>query len=93
VNGEWNVFENFFDNVYFSSILLLTVGLQVFIVEGAGVFAQTTHLEWYEWLFAIGLGSTTLLANQVIRLIPVVDDEEIVLGGDEFVVENGFLMS
>jgi len=92
VNGEWNVFENFFDNMYFSSILFLTIGLQVFIVEGAGLFAQTTHLDWYEWVFAITLGSTTILVNQVVRLIQVVDNETIKLKGDEFVVENEFLM-
>lgn len=93
VNGEWNVFEFFFDNLYFTWILLLTIGLQVFIVEAAGVFAQTTHLEWYEWVFAIGLGSTTIIVNQLIRLIPIVDNETIELKGDEFRVEKEFLMS
>jgi len=93
VNGEWNVFEFFFDNIYFAGILLLTIGLQVFIVEGAGVFAQTTHLTWYEWVFAIGLGSTVILVNQLIRLIPVTDSEVIELQGDEFTVEKEFLMN
>jgi len=93
VNGEWNVFEFFFDNIYFAGILLLTVGLQVGIVEGAGVFAQTTHLTWYEWVFAIGLGSTVIVVHQLIRLIPVTDNEVIELQGDEFTVEKEYLMS
>jgi len=92
VNGEWNVFEFFFDNLYFAGILLLTVGLQVAIVEGAGVFAQTTHLTWYEWVFAIGLGSTVIVVHQLIRLIPVTDNEVIELQGDEFTVEKEYLM-
>merc|ERR1719499_159944 len=32
----------FFNCLYFAGILVLTLGLQVLIVEGAGVFAQTT---------------------------------------------------
>jgi magnesium-transporting ATPase (P-type) len=92
VNGERNVFEFFFDNLYFPGILLVTIGLQVGIVEGAGVFAQTTHLTLLEWLFAIGLGSTVILVNQLILLIPVSDHEVIELQGDEFKVEKEFLM-
>jgi len=92
VNGEWNVFEFFFGNLYFSGILALEVLLHLLIIEIGGEFTATTHLEWYEWLFAIGLGSTTVVVNQLIRLIPVENNETIQLRGDEFIAEEEFRM-
>lgn len=92
VNGEWNVFEFFFGNLYFSGILALEVLLHLMIIEAGGKFTSTTHLTWYEWLFAIGLGSTTVVVNQLIRLVPISNKETIVLRGDEFTEEAEFRM-
>jgi len=92
VNGEWNVFEFFFGNLYFSGILALEIILHLLIIEFGGEFTATTHLEWYEWLFAIGLGSTTVVVNQLIRLISVSNNETIQLRGDEFIREKEFKM-
>jgi len=92
VNGEWNVFEFFFGNLYFSGILALEIILHLLIIEFGGEFTATTHLDWYEWLFAIGLGSTTVVVNQLIRLIPVSNNETIQLRGDEFIREKEFRM-
>jgi len=93
VNGEWEVFELFFENPYFPGILLLTVILQVFIVEVGGAWVHTTHLDWSQWLFAIAMGATTVPVNQLVRLIPVVDNEGICLQGDEFIKEEEFSMT
>merc|ERR1719189_1266469 len=90
VNGEWNVFEFFFGNLYFSGILALEILLHLLIIEFGGEFTATTHLTWYEWLFAVGVGSTTVVVNQLIRLIPVENKETIQLRGDEFTAEEEF---
>jgi len=71
VTGEWDVFTGFFDNPYFPIIMLITIGLQVAIVESASAFTATRHLSWQEWLFCIGIGATSLIFNQIVRLIPV----------------------
>jgi len=92
VNGEWNVFEFFFGNLYFTGILSLEVVLHLLIIEFGGEFTATTHLTWYEWLFAVGVGSTTVVVNQFIRLIPVENNETIKLRGDEFTAEEEFRM-
>lgn len=92
VNGEWNVFEFFFGNLYFSGILALEIILHLLIIEFGGEFTATVHLEWYEWLFAIGLGSTTVVVNQLIRLVSISNNETIQLRGDEFIREEEFRM-
>jgi len=92
VNGEWNVFEFFFGNLYFAGILSLEIILHLLIIEFGGEFTATTHLTWYEWLFAVGVGSTTVVVNQLIRLIPVENKETIQLRGDEFTAEEEFRM-
>merc|ERR1711879_677259 len=92
VNGEMNVLEFFFDNIYFPAILVLTCGLQVFIVEAGGEFTKTRPLTAAEWGWSIFIGSFSLVYHQAIRLIPVENNETIALQGDEFKQEKEFLL-
>ena len=43
VNGEFNIFEGFFENAWFSIILIVTAGFQILMVEVFGSFASTVH--------------------------------------------------
>ncbi len=71
VNEEWNVFEGLFTNYMFGMILLITVFVQVIMVEFFGDFAQTTGLTWSEWLSSIGIGAISIPIGFLVRLIPV----------------------
>jgi magnesium-transporting ATPase (P-type) len=44
VNGEWNIFEKFFDNWIFTYVLLASLGMQLLMVEVFGSFASTVRL-------------------------------------------------
>ena len=70
-NGEWNVFEHFFDNWIFSAILVGTVAMQVLMVEVLGFFAETTPLSWQLWLQCFLFGFVALPLNLLINAIPV----------------------
>ncbi len=43
VNGEWNIFEKFFDNWIFTYVLLASLGMQLLMVEVFGSFASTVR--------------------------------------------------
>jgi magnesium-transporting ATPase (P-type) len=43
VNGEWNIFEKFFDNWIFTYVLLASLGMQLLMVEVFGTFASTVR--------------------------------------------------
>ncbi len=43
VNGEWNIFERFFDNGIFTYVLLASLGMQLLMVEVFGSFASTVR--------------------------------------------------
>eukprot|EP00461_Guttulinopsis_vulgaris_P001132 UN01132 len=68
--GEFNIFESFFANHWFTSILAITAVLQVVLIEAAGAFFSTTGQPWQLWLIAIALGATQLVTGVIWRLIP-----------------------
>eukprot|EP00455_Lapot_gusevi_P037054 TRINITY_DN4130_c0_g1_i9.p1 TRINITY_DN4130_c0_g1~~TRINITY_DN4130_c0_g1_i9.p1 ORF type:complete len:506 (+),score=209.48 TRINITY_DN4130_c0_g1_i9:176-1519(+) len=71
VNGEVNVFEQFFSNSTFVAIIVFTAALQAILVELCKSFVQTTNLTWSEWLACVGLGALALPWGFVVRLVPV----------------------
>jgi len=71
VNGEWNIFEKFFDNWIFTYVLVGTLIMQTLMVEVFGSFASTTGLTWAQWLACIGLGFLSLPTGVLVRLYPV----------------------
>jgi len=71
VNNEINVFSRFFDNWYFSLIIIITIAAQLLIVSFGGKFTSTVYLYPIEWLYCLIAGFGELLWNQLVRLIPV----------------------
>ncbi|KNC45963.1 plasma membrane calcium ATPase [Thecamonas trahens ATCC 50062] len=71
VNNEWNVFEGFFTNAIFVGVIIITLILQVFLVQVGGRITNTTQLTAIEWLVCIAIGLISLPAGALIRLIPV----------------------
>jgi Ca2+-transporting ATPase len=68
--GEFNVFSGFFQNYWFSAILIVTGGMQALMVEVFGSFTSTVSQPWQLWLIAIALGFTQLITGFLLRLIP-----------------------
>ena len=50
------MFSGLFSNGMFSGILVVTVFFQVLMVEVFGDFAQTTGLDYKQWLTTIAVG-------------------------------------
>lgn len=58
---QWNVFKDFFNNMLFSLILIITVALQIVFVQYAGKYLKTVPLTPKEHLICVGLGSLSLV--------------------------------
>jgi len=70
VNGEWNVISGLFDNLYFPIILVITAFLQFLIVTANSPLTNTVALDADEWIFCVGIGLTSFVTNQFVRLVP-----------------------
>jgi Ca2+ transporting ATPase len=71
LEGFWP-FDGLFTRSYLLCIIVIVIaGFQVFAVEVAGTFMQTTGLNGKFWGVSIGFGAIELLYGFVIRLIPV----------------------
>ena len=70
-NGEFNIFEKFFDNWIFSAVMIGTLGGQALMVEVFGSFAQTTHQTGNLWGWAIFFGVISWPIALLVNLIPV----------------------
>jgi Ca2+ transporting ATPase len=74
VNGEQNICEGVFTNLIFHAVLVISIGLQILMVEVFGPFVETSPLPWDEWLICIAFGALTLVWGVILRLIPVDED-------------------
>ncbi|KAL6841111.1 hypothetical protein ACP4OV_029080 [Aristida adscensionis] len=68
---ELNIFKGITKNRLFLAIIVITVILQILIVEFLGKFASTVKLSWQLWLVSIGLASISWLLAFMGKLIPV----------------------
>jgi hypothetical protein len=72
--GEFWIFEGLWArSKYMIIITLIICAFQVFAVEVAGSFMDTTRLNWKMWLISIGLGATELPWGIVVNAVPVED--------------------
>ncbi|KAJ1924514.1 plasma membrane calcium, partial [Tieghemiomyces parasiticus] len=70
LDDQLNVFHRIHKNYYFGVIFLLTLVLQVIIVEFGGVAFKTHHQPWYLWLTAVIIGALALPLAVVIKAVP-----------------------
>eukprot|EP01138_Halocafeteria_seosinensis_P005174 gb/GECG01005291.1/.p1 GENE.gb/GECG01005291.1/~~gb/GECG01005291.1/.p1 ORF type:complete len:1213 (+),score=202.22 gb/GECG01005291.1/:1-3639(+) len=73
IGNDINVFKQIHRSPVFLSIILITIGLQIFIVEVGGSFTETSGLELRHWGMSIGLGALALPTGVLMRLLPVAD--------------------
>jgi hypothetical protein len=71
IGDEWNVFKGLMENKLFLGVIVVTIGLQVFIVEVGGDFTKTSSLSAAHWGETMGLGAISLPLGILMRFIPV----------------------
>ncbi|GLC46005.1 ATF/CREB activator [Pleodorina starrii] len=74
INDEYNIFEGFFGNWIFITVITLTMGFQAIIINLLGMFFKVEPLDWHEWLVSIAIGTgawpISILTRFVSRNIP-----------------------
>ena len=67
---ELNVFEGFFNNKLFLFIELLTIAIQIVLVEIGGEAVKTSHLSVNQHLVCIAIGAGSLIIGFVLKFLP-----------------------
>jgi len=70
ISGEINVFEGFFRNHYFVTIIFGTLVVQFLIVQFGGLPMSTLPLNLHQWLICLAFGAGSLLVGVVLHIIP-----------------------
>jgi len=68
INDELNVFDNFFDNPIFLSVIGFTLSMQYLLVQFGGSFAGTEALSSDDWALCFGIASLSLPIGFILRL-------------------------
>ena len=76
LGDDFNPFKHGLKNPLFWIVLVITIGMQIFIVQVGGLFTQTAALSARHWLGCIVFGFTALPFGTLLRLIPVPDASE-----------------
>jgi Ca2+ transporting ATPase len=71
VNLQRNVFDGIFTNPIFCGIIVITIIVQVFIIEFGKYAVKTVPLTFDQWLYCVLIGYMTLPFGFLLRLIPV----------------------
>ena len=69
-NKKW-VYYDLVTNYIFICVIVITFGLQIFIVEIGGKFTSTTGLTLYHWGWSILFGVFAAPLGVLMRFIPV----------------------
>ncbi|XP_047328895.1 calcium-transporting ATPase 12, plasma membrane-type-like [Impatiens glandulifera] len=66
-----NVFAGLHKNRLFMGVVGITIVLQVVMVEFLKKFADTTSLNWWQWLVCVGIAAVSWPISWLVKLIPV----------------------
>lgn len=66
---EFNVFENFFNNPMFISVLVGTLVIQWILVQIGGSVMQCAPTDFSKFLVCIAIGATSLIVGVVIKIV------------------------
>ena len=83
--NEWNLFDGVHRNKMFLFVSLVSLGLQIFLVEIGGDFVRTSPLTLAQWLITIGLGFLGVPIGILMRFIPVSEDPESFFTADSII--------
>lgn len=76
IHSHWDVFSTVVENKIFIIVSIITVSLQVMLIEVGGDFIRTSPLNWSQWLITIALGAISLPVGVLMRFIPVEEDPD-----------------
>jgi magnesium-transporting ATPase (P-type) len=71
IEGELNIFAEFFNNWLFLFVIILTIAVQIFIVEYGSMATKCYALSMIENLICVGIGMTSLVWGFILKFIPV----------------------
>jgi len=72
---EWNMFEGIQNNRMFIYVSLVSVGLQVMLVQVGGEWVKTSPLNIEQWFITVAIGFIGIPIGVLQRFIPVKEDE------------------
>ncbi|KAG5190998.1 hypothetical protein JKP88DRAFT_296915 [Tribonema minus] len=82
IGNEWNVLKGITSNPMFLAIIVITLGLQIFVIEVGGEFTKTAGLTWDQWLITAALGAITIPLGILMRFVPVAENPKDFAGYD-----------
>jgi magnesium-transporting ATPase (P-type) len=82
IGNDWNVLRGIMNNRVFMAIILITIGLQIFIIQVGGEFTRTAGLTPYQWIISALLGAISLPLGIVMRFIPITESMTVYAGYD-----------
>merc|ERR1712100_83054 len=74
IHSDVDVFSGVVSNMIFIGVSVVTVALQLMLVEVGGEFIQTTPLTLNQWLWTILFGFLSVPVGILMRFIPVEED-------------------
>jgi len=75
LNDEWNLFKGVHKNYFFMVIWVVTIAVQIIIVEVGGPVTQTTSLNADQWGFCIITALVSVPFAIAMRFVPVPNDK------------------
>ncbi len=72
---DWHILKGITSNLIFCSVILVTIGCQVLIVEFGDEPLRTTSLSLCQWLISSALGFGAIPVGFLMRFIPIVEDQ------------------
>jgi magnesium-transporting ATPase (P-type) len=76
IHSDWNIFSDMLTNHIFLGVTVVTIALQIMLVEVGGEFIKTSPLTISQWLITIGLALITFPIGVLMRFIPVEEDPD-----------------
>lgn len=74
IDDKWDVFSGVITNHIFVAVWIVTIGIQIFLIEVGDEFVKTAPLTWDQWLVTVALGAIGLPIGVLMRFIPVAED-------------------
>lgn len=74
IGDEWNVWMGLHKNPVFMVVIVVTIALQIFIIEAGGYFTKTSGLTAMQWVISALLGVGAIPVGVVMRFFPVKED-------------------
>lgn len=68
---ELNVFKNFLNNPWFIVIFVLTIGIQMVLVELGGTAVKTYALNMQQNIVCLAIGATELIWGLILKFLPI----------------------